>query len=300
MYCAYRNKEEGGRKERSEMPKRVVIEKCIVSLWTVLSWCLEYTESAILIGGHCAGNIIVLSGGELWKGEVIKKRKKKKEKSRKEENKVKKTRKEGERERQSKGRNKWEKGTKFVHEERTNDNNDEPNIDPVKPVRLPSLYSLPEPLSSTSFSSRASIFTLSFLFSLSLFLSLSRDRSLDTWIPPTTAALSWNALGTDDFFECGPKIAHGNNYCGGFLLKITDLWITNEKDQEWAGVYEKWGHRRTSPPYRQRWKGMTRVSVRSICNRGKLQNLAKIYIYIYLSISLWFFCLWSLDRSGRA
>lgn len=31
---------------------------------------------------------------------------------------------------------------------------------------------------------------------------------------------------------------------------------------------------------------MTRVSVRSICNRGKLQNLAKIYIYISVYISL--------------
>lgn len=146
------------------------------------------------------------------KGGSNKKRKKKEE----EERVVKRGRRKG---REKGGGNKREKEEekKFVHEERTNDNNDEPNIDPVKPVRLPSLYSPRAPLLSTSFSPRASIFTPSFQLSL----SLSFERA-EAWIP-TTAALSWNALGTDDFFECGPKIAHGNNYCGGFLLKITDL-----------------------------------------------------------------------------
>lgn len=148
------------------------------------------------------------------KGGSNKKRKKKEEEEQKG---GKERKKKGEREKGGGNKRGKEEEKKFVHEERTNDNNDEPNIDPVKPVRLPSLYSPRAPLLSTSFSPRASIFTPSFQLSL----SLSFERA-EAWIP-TTAALSWNALGTDDFFECGPKIAHGNNYCGGFLLKITDL-----------------------------------------------------------------------------
>lgn len=71
------------------------------------------------------------------------------------------------REKGSRNKREKEEEKKFVHEERTNDNNDEPNIDPVKPVRLPSLYSPRAPLLSTSFSPRASIFTPSFQLSLS-------------------------------------------------------------------------------------------------------------------------------------
>lgn len=84
-----------------------------------------------------------------------------------------------------------EEEKKFVHEERTNDNNDEPNIDPVKPVRLPSLYSPRAPLLSTSFSPRASIFTPSFQLSLSLSL-LRESRSLDTDDSRALLERSWN------------------------------------------------------------------------------------------------------------
>lgn len=59
----------------------------------------------------------------------------------------------------------------------TNDNNDEPNIDPVKPVRLPSLYS--PRASPPLYILLSSIFTPSFHLSLSL--SIFREsRSLDT------------------------------------------------------------------------------------------------------------------------
>lgn len=105
------------------------------------------------------------------KGGSNKKRKKKEEEEQKG---GKERKKKGEREKGGGNKREKEEEKKFVHEERTNDNNDEPNIDPVKPVRLPSLYSPRAPLLSTSFSPRASIFTPS--FQLSLFLSPSREQ----------------------------------------------------------------------------------------------------------------------------
>lgn len=111
------------------------------------------------------------------------------------------------------GRKRSEKGRKVEKEEEeirtreTNDGNDEPNIDPVKPVRLPSLYS-----------PRAALLHPPLEPQFLPLLSPSREQK-----PVPGDSRAWNALGTDDFFECGPKIAHGNNYCGGFLLKITDL-----------------------------------------------------------------------------
>lgn len=159
--------------KREEMLKRdKVIEKRTVISTILISRRIRNQQSfpAILIGGHCAGNIIVLSGGVLWKGEVIKRERRRRRRSRRV---VKRGRRKG---REKGGGNKREKEEekKFVHEERTNDNNDEPNIDPVKPVRLPSLYSPRAPLLSTSFSPRASIFTPSFQLSLSL--SPSREQ----------------------------------------------------------------------------------------------------------------------------
>ena len=108
----------------------------------------------------------------------------------------------------------------------TNDGNDEPNIDPVKPVRLSSLYSPRAALLHFPFSPSLSL-SLSIYLSISLLPSSQVLPLFFTFSRVETgyrlSSPSRNALGTDDFFECGPKIAHGNNYCGGFLLKITDL-----------------------------------------------------------------------------
>ena len=139
----------------------------------------------------------------------------------------------------------------------TNDGNDEPNIDPVKPVRLSSLYSPRAALLHFPFSPSLSL-SLSIYLSISLLPSSQVLPLFFTFSRVETgyrlSSPSRNALGTDDFFECGPKIAHGNNYCGGFLLKITDLWITNEKDQEWAGVYKNGVTGEARPTNRREWR----------------------------------------------